>query len=61
MREYALVAVPDIALFNGMFLDNCRLVDIERATGLPAVTVMPSPASLREIATWGEERVSDVG
>jgi putative radical SAM enzyme (TIGR03279 family) len=61
LREYVVVAVPDVALFNGVFLDNCRLADIERATGLPAVAVKPAPASLREIATWGEERIPDVG
>ena len=60
-RERRIVAVPDIALFGGAFLDNLRLEDITRATGLQAVAVRPRPGSLTEIAAWGEESIPYVG
>lgn len=61
MRDRWIVAIPDIALFRGMFLDNLRLQDITRATGLPAVAVRPTPRSLIKIAAWGEESIPDAG
>ncbi|HHX27390.1 MAG: DUF512 domain-containing protein [Bacillota bacterium] len=61
LREYGVIAVPGVALFNGKFLDNCKLADITRATGIGAVAVEPCPASLREIATLGEESIPHVG
>ena len=40
------VLVPSISLFQGAFLDNMTLHDIERATGLRTTEVEPSPRGL---------------
>ncbi len=60
-KERLLVAVPDIALFDGMFLDNLRLEDLSKATGLETVAVRPTPASLLEITAWGEGSIPNAG
>ena len=61
MRDRWIVAVPDVALSRGVFLDNSRLEDITRATGLEAVAVRPTPLSLREIVDWEEGSIPHVG
>lgn len=55
LRTFQVLAVPDVALFNGVFLDNCTLDDISCATGVETVAVKPLPASLRQIAASREE------
>lgn len=61
LRDRWIVAVPDVALSRGVFLDNSRLEDITRATGLEAVAVRPTPLSLREIVDWEEGSIPHVG
>ena len=44
--SYDEVLVPSISLFQGAFLDNMTLDDIEGSTGLKATEVEPSPIGL---------------
>jgi putative radical SAM enzyme (TIGR03279 family) len=44
--SYDEVLVPSISLFQGAFLDNMTLKDIEGSTGLMATEVEPSPRGL---------------
>ena len=44
--RYDEVLVPSISLFQGSFLDNMTLNDIERSTGVKATEVEPSPRGL---------------
>ena len=51
--RYDEVLVPSISLFNGYFLDNMTLKDIEGSTGLKATEVEPSPQGLYRALTGG--------
>lgn len=54
LRLFDLIAVPDVALFRGSFLDNCTLRDVAEATGIRTVAVKPLPASLKQVVADGE-------
>lgn len=52
-ERYGEVLVPSISLFNGSFLDNMTLDDIEGSTGFKATEVEPSPKGLYRALTGG--------
>ncbi|MGI6642768.1 MAG: DUF512 domain-containing protein [Bacillota bacterium] len=55
-REYGLLLIPGVSLFNGLFLDNMTLEDIRDATGLATVLVEPTPEGLiGAVARRGQE------
>ncbi|MGI6631576.1 MAG: DUF512 domain-containing protein [Bacillota bacterium] len=49
LRSFDVVLIPEVALFEGAFLDNCTLRDVAEATGVETLAVKPLPSSLRQI------------